>query len=87
MAKRTLVLVVQSLQRNVDEKVHILNIAVHGDCIVWLLTGSNELLRKYHKKENRMRHPGDQCIEFSNFLSCLQNVFEAVCVMHVIGIA
>ena len=41
-----------------------------GDCTVLLQTGSNEMLLKYHKKENRMRHPGDQCIEFSNFLSC-----------------
>ena len=46
-----------------------------GDCTVWLRTGSNELLHKYHKREIRMRHPGEQYIEFSNFLSC-QGVYK-----------
>ena len=46
-----------------------------GDCTVWLQTGSNEELLKYHKRENRMRHPGDQCVGFSIFLSC-QGVYK-----------
>ena len=41
-----------------------------GDCTVWLQTSGDENLLKYHKRENRMRHPGDQCVEFSDFLSC-----------------
>ena len=41
-----------------------------GDCTVWLQTGGDENLLKYHKSESRMRHPGDQCVKFSNFLSC-----------------
>ena len=41
-----------------------------GDCTVWLQTGGDEALKKFHKKEIRMRHPGDKCIEFSSYLSC-----------------
>lgn len=46
-----------------------------GDCSVWLQTGGDEKLLKYHKRENRMRHPGDKCVEFSHFLSC-QGVYK-----------
>ena len=54
--------------RNVAEKVFILGIAV-----VIALYGSKLVvtkLKKYHKKEIRMRHPGDKCIEFSSYTSC-----------------
>ena len=42
-----------------------------GSCTVWLQTGSNENLQKYHKmNRGRVRHPGDRAIDFSIFLSC-----------------
>lgn len=40
------------------------------ECTVWLQTGSNEDLKKYHKQESHMRHPFERILEFSNFLSC-----------------
>ena len=41
-----------------------------GECTAWLQTGSNKDLLKYHKREDRMRHPCKKVIEFGNFLSC-----------------
>ena len=41
-----------------------------GDCTLWLQTGGDKKLKKYHKKEIRMRHPGDKYIEFSSYTSC-----------------
>ena len=41
-----------------------------GECTIWLQTGSNEDLLKYHKQESHMRHPFERVFEFINFLSC-----------------
>ena len=42
-----------------------------GSCTVWLQTGGNEKLLKYHNMDKgRVRHPGDKSVEFSIFLSC-----------------
>ena len=42
-----------------------------GSCTVWLQTGGNKDLEKYHNMAiGRVRHPGDRAIEFSNFVSC-----------------
>ena len=42
-----------------------------GSCTVWLQTGSNEKLLKYHNmNKGKVRHPGDKSVEFSIFLSC-----------------
>ena len=42
-----------------------------GSCTVWLQTGSNEKLLKYHNMDKgKVRHPGDRSVEFSMFLSC-----------------
>ena len=42
-----------------------------GSCTVWLQTGSNDKLLKYHNmNKGRVRHPGDRAVEFSVFLSC-----------------
>ena len=34
-----------------------------GECTVWLQSGSNKDLLKYHKQEGRMRHPFESVIE------------------------
>ena len=41
-----------------------------GSCTVWLQTGSNEKLLKYHNMKGKVYHPGDKCVEFSLFFSC-----------------
>ena len=42
-----------------------------GSCTVWLQSGSNEKLLKYHSMDKgRVCHPGVKSIEFSLFLSC-----------------
>ena len=42
-----------------------------GSCTVWLQTGSNEKLLKFHNiNKGRARHPGDKSVQFSMFLSC-----------------
>ena len=38
---------------------------------MWLQTGSNEELIKYHNMDKgRVRHPGDKSVEFISFLCC-----------------
>ena len=39
-----------------------------GECTVWLQTGGNKDLQKYHKQESNMHHPFEKLI--ANFLSC-----------------
>ena len=42
-----------------------------GSCTVWLQTGSNDKLAKYHNMGvGRVRHPGDKAVQFSTYLSC-----------------
>ena len=46
-----------------------------GDCTLWLQTGGNKNLLKYHNQESCMHHPFERLIEFNKFLSC-NNVYK-----------
>ena len=38
-------------------------------CTVWIQTGSDDILKKYHITSNGAHHPGDKATEFSEYLS------------------
>ena len=40
-----------------------------GPCTVWVQTGSEDKLKRYHVMSDRVRHPGDKTAEFTVHIS------------------
>ena len=40
-----------------------------GPCTVWIQTGSEDKLKRYHIMSDRVRHPGDKAAEFTEYLN------------------